>query len=80
MAAPISKSRKKKLRLQASGAWDRRLKRRAIPFVTGAERPLCRLDEQAKELDVYDQKFHCLTRPKRKSIVSTALTKQRQAA
>lgn len=76
--AALSKSRRKKLRLQASGAWDRRLTRRGHghTFVTGAERPMSRLDEQAQELGVYTAEFHCMTRPQRKSIVSTAFTKQ----
>lgn len=48
--------------------------------VTGANRPLCKLDAQAKELGVYDHAYHCMTRVERKSIVSTTLTKQLSAA
>ncbi len=54
--------------------------RRANATVTGAARPLSKLDAQAKSLGVYGDAYHCMNRTERKSIVSTALTKQRQAA
>jgi hypothetical protein len=39
-------------------------------------RPMSKLDQQAKDLGVYCDKYHLLTRRDRKSIVSTAFTKQ----
>jgi hypothetical protein len=68
---PTGKSMRKAARL---------LKRRLNATVTGASRPLCKLDAQAKDLGVYGDAFHCMTRAERKTIVSIALTKQRQAA
>jgi len=96
MADTPSKSRKKKLRLVASGAWKKNPKtslsitasqrrgakaaeRNRNASVTGSARPLSKLDEQAKELGVYSEEYHCLTRTERKSIVSTALSQSKAA-
>jgi hypothetical protein len=57
----------------------RLLKRRLNATVTGADRPLCKLDAQAKDLGVYGDAFHCMTRAERKSVVSTALTASKAA-
>jgi hypothetical protein len=56
------------------------LKRIALCSPQGFARPLSKLDAQAKSLGVYDDAYHCMNRTERKSIVSTALTKQRLAA
>jgi hypothetical protein len=71
----LTKRAKRKLRKA-----EKLQKRRANATVTGANRPLCKLDAQAKELGVYNHAYHCMTRVERKSIVSTTLTEQLSAA
>jgi len=57
-------------------------KQRALAnvFITGADRPLSRLDEQAKELGIYSETYHALNRIERKALVSTAYSAAQAAA
>ena len=77
-----AKGTKKVLGYRGSSARraEKRRMQAANATVTGAARPLSKLDAQAKSLGVYGDAYHCMNRTERKSIVSTALTKQRQAA
>jgi hypothetical protein len=59
---------------------DQRKRALANMPVTGLQRPLSKLDQQAKDLGIYDEAYHCLNRIERKSLVSKALSKQLKAA
>ena len=53
--------------------------RNALCSPNGPNRPMSGLDEQAVALGIYSDTFHLLNRLDRKSMVSTALSAQRQA-
>ena len=57
-------------------AYLKRVARKPAEVASLLDRPMSKLDQQAKALGVYGDKYHMLTRKERKSIVSTAFTSQ----